>query len=201
MTAVIAQSANARADTLNPNPNDPGMVTVIRKGVKELDLGGLFVLSYNKLGNGQPTTRVQTIGGAGFQYFINDNLSAGANVLASYDRLNATTATSGFGGTAFATLHARLGLGAFLRPTLGIGALFGKLDQQNAQGQVVRAAQSVLLVRLAAPIAYFASRRVVLQAGPEIDISLGSTRPDDGSEGTSYASVAGGFGVNVGYVF
>jgi len=42
--------------------------------------------------------------------------------------------------------------------------------------------------------------RVVLQAGPELDISIGRTTPD-GGEGQSFTSVSGGFGVSAGYVF
>ena len=55
-------------------------------------------------------------------------------------------------------------------------------------------------MRLAMPFAYFPGTRVVLQAGPELDISIGRTTPD-GGEGQSFTSVSGGFGVSAGYVF
>ena len=50
------------------------------------------------------------------------------------------------------------------------------------------------------PIAYFTSRRFLLQAGPEINISLGSFKPDSGPS-TSFTTISGGFSVGLGYVF
>ena len=66
---------------------------------------------------------------------------------------------------------------------------------------VVQASQTAALVRLALPFAYFPSRRVVLQAGPELDITLGTVTADGADEGQSFTSVAGGFGVSAGYAF
>ncbi len=197
---ALAAAAPASADDIGGNPNDSGKVTNIRKGVKELDVGGIFVLSYNKSGNGEAQTRMSTLGGAGFQYFINNNISAGANVLFNYDRQSSTTYSTAFGGTVFGSLHVRLGLGAFLRPTLGAGVLVGNLNSEVTPGMVSRASQVAGLVRIAMPFAYFPSRRVVLQAGPEINLSIGNVTPD-GGESQSFTTVAGGFGVNVGYAF
>ena len=197
--SLITLAGTARADTVTADPNDAGKVTAIGKGVKELDLGGIFVLSYTKSGDADAVTRVSTLGGAGFQYFINDNISAGANFLVSYDKVGDASSTA-FGGTAFASAHVRLGLGAFLRPTLGVGALFGTQQLDLGGGMVAEASQTSLLVRLAMPFAYFPSRRVVLQAGPEIDISVGNVTPD-GAESQSFTNIAGGFGVGIGYAF
>jgi hypothetical protein len=197
--SLVTLAGVAHADTVTADPNDAGKVTAIGKGVKELDLGGIFVLSYAKSGDADAVTRISTLGGAGFQYFINANISAGANFLFNYDKVGDASSTA-FGGTAFASAHVRLGLGAFLRPTLGVGALFGTQQLDLGGGMVAEASQTSLLVRLAMPFAYFPSKRVVLQAGPEINISVGNVTPD-GGEAQSFTTIAGGFGVGIGYAF
>jgi hypothetical protein len=200
LVALLLASVPAAADTLGANPNDPGSVTFITKGVKEIDLGGVFVLSYAKAGEGEGQTRISTLGGVGFQYFLKDNLSVGAQFLASYDQASANTSSTAFGGAAFASLHIRLGLGAFLRPTLGLGALFGTQQTESTPGQVASANQIGALVRIGMPFAYFPSARIVLQAGPELDISVGNVTPE-GGDAVSFTNVTGGFGVSAGYAF
>ncbi len=200
LTLLALLATPAAADTLGANPQDHGRVTEIQKGVKEIDLGGIFVLSHSKAGDAEGTTRISTLGGIGFQFFINRNLSAGGTFLASYDRQSADVYSTAFGGAAFASLHVRLGLGAFLRPTLGVGALFGTQKTTITAGQLMTANQVSGLIRIGLPFAYFPGTRVVLQAGPEVDISIGRVTPD-GGEGQSFTNVSGGFGVNAGYVF
>jgi hypothetical protein len=201
IAAVVAVAPSlAAADDIGADPNDSGKVTAIRKGVKEIDLGGIFVLSYNKSGDTATNTRVSTLGGIGFQYFINKNASVGATALFNYDRVDASSYSTAFGGMVFSSLHARLGLGAFLRPTIGLGFLTGSLNSEITPGMLATASQVAFLVRVAMPFAYFPSPRVVLQAGPEINIQIGSATPDGGM-GQSFTTVAGGFGVNAGYAF
>ncbi|MBA3460686.1 MAG: hypothetical protein H0T46_12030 [Deltaproteobacteria bacterium] len=197
---ALSVATPAAADAIGAEPADHGSVTHIRKGVKEIDLGGIFVLSHDKAGDGEGTTQISSLGGLSFQYFISDNFSAGAMVLASYERVSATTHSSGFGGMAFGSLHVRLGLGAFLRPTLGAGMIVGSTSTEITPGMQVVSSRIAGLVRLALPFAYFPSRRIVLQAGPELDVEVGSVTPD-GGEGQSFTSVTGGFGVSAGYVF
>lgn len=197
---LCSLTGTAPADTISADPNDAGRVTSLRKGVKELDLGGLFVMTHTKTGDAEGTTRVSSLGGLSFQYFINDNLSAGVAALVSYDRLSATSYATGFGGMAFAALHVRLGLGAFLRPMLGGGVLVGKLNTELSPGMTSNASQVSGLVRLGLPFAYFPSRRVVLQAGPELDVMIGKTSPDVGAS-VSFTTISAGFGVSAGYVF
>jgi hypothetical protein len=200
LLAACLSAPLAAADTLGAEPNDYGKITHITKGVKEIDLGGIFVLSHSKTGDAEGTTRVSSLTGLGFQYFINDNFSAGATALFGYDRLSSNTYSTGFGGMAFASLHVRLGLGAFLRPLIGAGVLVGNLSTEIAPGMTTSASQVSGLVRIGIPFAYFPSRRIVLQAGPELDISVGSTSPDVG-DSQSFVSVTGGFGVSAGYAF
>ncbi len=197
---LLGFAGNAHADEVAANPNDPGKVTSIGKGVKEIDLGGIFVLTVDKVGD-QSTTKLSTLGGLGFQYFINANVSAGATALMSYDKVGDATSALSFGGVAFASLHVRLGLGAFFRPTLGLGALFGTREVDAGGGMVAELSQVAFLTRIGLPFAYFPSKRVVLQAGPEINVSIGSFKADGSDESTSFTTVAGGFAVGVGYVF
>ena len=93
-----------------------------------------------------------------------------------------------FGGIAFASLHVRLGLGAFFRPTLGLGALFGTPEVDAGGGMVAELSQVAFLTR-------------IVLAGPEINVSIGSFKADGSDESTSFTTVAGGFAVGVGYVF
>ncbi|MBA3396683.1 MAG: hypothetical protein H0T89_28890 [Deltaproteobacteria bacterium] len=197
-TSTLALST-AVADEVTAEPTDPGRVTAIGKGVKEIDLGGIFVLSVDKVGE-ESNTKLSTLMGAGFQYFINNNVSLGATALFSYDKAGADTQSTGFGGVLFGSFHVRLGLGAFFRPTLGLGGLFGNREIGSG-GTVAKLTQTAFLTRIGLPFAYFPSRRVVLQAGPEINVSVGSFKADGSDEGTSFTTVAGGFAVGVGYVF
>lgn len=198
--ALLFIPSVALADTVGANPQDHGKVTAIQKGVKEIDVGGIFVLSHSKAGDAEGSTRISTLGGVGFQYFLKDNVSAGATFLASYDKQSPTTYSTAFGGAIFGSFHVRLGLGAFLRPTLGGGVLVGTQKTEVTPGTLMSASQVSGLIRLAIPFAYFPGTRFVLQAGPEVDISVGRVTPD-GGEGQSFTSISGGFGVNAGYVF
>ena len=197
---LVASASTARADEVAANPNDAGKVTSVGKGVKELDLGGIFVLTVDKVDDNS-TTKLSTLGGIGFQYFFNANVSAGATGLFAYDKVGETASATSFGGVVFGSLHVRLGLGAFFRPTLGLGALFGTREIDVGGGTVTELTQTAFLARIGLPFAYFPSKRVVLQAGPEINVSLGSFKADGATDSTSFTTVAGGFAVGVGYVF
>lgn len=196
---VLAASAPAHADDVGP-ATDAGSVTNIRKGVKELDLCGTFLFSSTRSGDADAVSRVSSLGGPSFQYFINNNVSVGANALFSYDQVGDASSTA-FGGTAFGSLHIRLGLGAFLRPTLGVGALVGTSQVDLGGGMVAEADQASLLIRAALPFAYFPSKRVVLLAGPELNVSVGSVTPKAGGDSQSFTNIASGFGVGIGYAF
>lgn len=201
---VVATLAlpTAAADTVGADPNDPGKVTAIGKGVKEIDVGGIFVLSVDKVGDADAVTKMSTLVGPGFQYYFNPNVSVGATALFNYEKVGDDSVLA-LGGLVHGSLHVRLGLGAFFRPTLGLGALFGTREVANAAtpGTVLELSQTAFLARVAFPIAYFTSRRFLLQAGPEIDISLGSFKADGSEESTSFTTIAGGFSVGFGYVF
>lgn len=199
IVTFLSLTGTAYADDVGP-ANDAGSVTNIRKGTKELDLGGTFLFSSTKAGDGDAVTRVSSLGGGSFQYFINNNVSAGANLLFSYDKVGDTSSTA-FGGTVFGSLHLRLGLGAFLRPTFGVGALVGSSQADLGGGAVLEADQTALLVRVALPFAYFPTKRIVLQAGPELNVSIGNVTPKAGGDSQSFTNISSGFGVGIGYAF
>jgi len=199
--SLAIATTSAVADTAGADPNDPGKITAIAKGVKEIDLGGIFVLNTNKVGDGDSVTNISTLLGPSFQYYFNANVSVGGTVLFNFEKAG-DDSVLGFGGLLHASFHMRLGLGAFFRPTAGVGALFGTRDIADPAmpGTVSKLSQSAFLTRISFPIAYFTSRRFLLQAGPEINISLGSFKPDSGPS-TSFTTISGGFSVGLGYVF
>jgi len=196
---LLAFTSAARADEVGANPNDPGRVTAIQKGVSEIDLGALGVFTYDKQGD-VSNTRLSMLLGLGYQYFVNNNISIGGQFLFDYDRVSSDVSATTFGGALFASAHVRLGLGAFLRPTLALGALFGNREQDAGAGMITEVKQTAFLTRIMFPFAYFPSKRVVLQAGPEIDMTFGSFKPDAG-DSISFTSIAGGFSVGFGYAF
>ncbi|MCX5747663.1 MAG: hypothetical protein NT062_34800 [Proteobacteria bacterium] len=197
----VATSGLALADDISADPNDAGKVTAIHKGVSEIDLGGIFVLNYDKAGD-TSNTRFATLASVGYQYFVNTNLSVGGNALVNYDRQSSAVSGTAFGGSLFGTLHVRLGFGAFFRPTLALGALVGSQQVDTGLGGlVVKSSTTAFLTRIAIPFAYFAGRRVVIQAGPEFDISLSNVKRAGGGYSQSYTSVTGGFSVGAGYTF
>lgn len=200
LLAAILPST-ALADEITAQPNDPGKVTSIRKGVFEADVGGIFVISHDRRGaDTEGDTRVATTGSIGGQFFIANNVSIGAAFLAHYDKISAASYSQGLGGLVFATLHLRLGFGAFVRPTIGGGVIKGDLNTEVAPGMVVRADEIAGRVRVAIPFAYFPGKRVVIQAGPELNVTIGNSTPE-GGEPEAFTTIAGGFGVGAGYTF
>jgi hypothetical protein len=199
LVLLVLAPALARADTVYNDPGDPGKVTHIRKGVWELDTGALGVLSVDKLGD-MSVTRFSTDFSAQVHYFVRDNISIGGEALFDFDDSGDGTSATTFGGALDAAVHLRLGLGAFFRPGIAIGALFGHRDIPMGTGTVDQASQVGFITRLAMPIAYFASPRFLLQAGPQINITVGSFTPTGGGA-QSFTRIAGGFAVGFGYVF
>ena len=196
---ILLLARAASADTISSDPNDAGKVTHIRKGVWELDTGALGVLSVDKQGD-MSVTRFSTDFSGQLHYFINDNFSVGAEALFDFDDSGDGVSATTFGGALDAAIHLRLGLGAFFRPGIAVGALFGHRNIPMGAGSVEQASQVGFITRLQLPIAYFASSRFLLQAGPQVNITVGSFTPN-GGEAQTFTRIAGGFAVGFGYVF
>ncbi|HUJ59992.1 MAG TPA: hypothetical protein VLX92_15915 [Kofleriaceae bacterium] len=196
---VLAAPALARADELTANRSDYDKVTRIQRGVWELDLGALGVLTSDHEGDAT-VTRLSTDVSAGVHYFIHDNVSVGVEALMDYADTGDGNSATTFGGAVDATLHLRLGLGAFFRPGVALGVLFGNRDTTMTDGTIAQASELGFVAHLRLPIAYFASRKFLLQAGPQIDFTVGSYTPTGGTS-TSFTRIAGGFAVGFGYTF
>lgn len=195
--ALALAPAAATADDLGPDGNDSGKVTRIRAGVWEADVGALAVLAFDKDGDDQ-TTRLSGDLSVSVQRFVRDNLSVGAAFLFNYVN-DAESSAIQLGGALLGTVHWRLGQGAFLRPQLALGVLGSQreipmADQPNLVEEVPQVA-GVARIRLA--LAYFASRNWVLEAGPQINATVGTYQPS-GADRHTYAQVAGGFSIGVG---
>lgn len=196
--AALAPSA-ARADSLDANPSDPGHVTSIRKGVWEVDLGALGVLSSDHQGDAT-VTRLSTDASVTVSRFFRDNLSIGVVGMADFDTAGSNTDAMLYGAGLVGTLHLRLGMGAFFRPGLAMGGLFGTRHTPLTAGTVEQVTEVGAIVRLQLPLAYFLSKRLVLQAGPQLNVTAGSYTPMN-KDAQSFTRVAGGFAVGAGYAF
>jgi len=197
---VTFLATTAHADELLGNQDERGRITHIGRGVWELDLGALGVLTQDHEGD-TSVMRLSSDLSAGVQYFVHDNVSVGAEVLFDYDSAGSGNVARTFGGAVDATLHFRLGLGAFFRPGIALGILAGTRDLPTAaDGTVMQANQIGFVTHVRLPIAYFASNRLLLQAGPQLDLEVGSYTPN-GGDSQSFSRIAGGFAVGGGYAF
>ncbi|MEJ7601027.1 MAG: hypothetical protein WKG01_24200 [Kofleriaceae bacterium] len=201
LLAVVASLVPnlAHADDIGADPNDPGRVTRVRKGVWEFDLGALGVMSVDKQGDNS-ITRISTDASIAIHRFLRDNLSVGAAAIVNYDSSGGGNTAITVGGAGIATFHFRLGLGAFLRPQISLGALFGKREIPLDMTTVEEADQVAFIARIGLPIAYFTSKRFLLHAGPQLHITAGTYTPT-GGESQTFTRISGGFGVGLGYVF
>ncbi|HEY0250376.1 MAG TPA: hypothetical protein VGC41_02575, partial [Kofleriaceae bacterium] len=159
-------TSTAFADQLVGNRDEAGRITHIGRGVWEIDLGALGVLTQDHEGDAS-VMRLSSDLAAGLQYYVRDNLSVGVEALFDYDDTGGGNVARTFGGAIDATLHFRLGLGAFFRPGIAVGVLGGTRDLPGTtDGVVMQASQIGFITHVRLPIAYFASARVLLQAGP-----------------------------------
>ena len=188
----------AAADSLSARDDD-GRITSIDQGVFEIDLGGLAVLTSDRDEN-QSVTRVSTDMSATLQYYVLDNVSVGGALLVDYENNGGGESATTFGGAVQAAVHLRLGHGAFFRPGLGLGALFGTRRVPIDATTLEVASQAGVVARLQLPIAYFATGRLLLQAGPQLNFGIGTITPKTGMS-TSFTRTAGGFAVGIGYAF
>jgi hypothetical protein len=198
---VALLASVAHADTLGPQPTDAGKVTAIRRGVWEIDLDSLGVLTVDRAGDAGSATQLAMTSSAGVHYFVADNISVGVQALASYAQVTGTGSDLMLGGAVDAGLHLRLGLGAFLRPRLALGVLTGRRELPGSGSTRTTVDQLGGIARLGMPVAYFVGRRVVLQAGPELVMTLGSFEEGMSEKRTSFVRVAGGFALGIGYAF
>ena len=200
LALVLFTATRVRADELLGDHDDRGRITKIGRGVWEIDLGALGVLTSDKQG-ASSVMRLSSDLVAGVQRFVADNISVGGEILFDYDSAGAGNVARTFGGAVDATLHLRLGLGAFFRPGIAVGVLAGTRDLPAAtDGTIMQASQVSFVTHVRLPIAYFASKRLLLQAGPQLDLEVGNYTPTGGTS-QAFSRIAGGFAVGGGYAF
>ena len=189
----------SRADDLDANPDDPGRITAIHRGVWELDVGALGILASDHQGDAT-VTRLSVDTSLTLSRFIKNNVSIGVAGLFDYDSSGGGNHAAQLGGALQATVHFRLGLGAFFRPGIAVGGLYGTRDTSIGPGMLEAATQLGVITRLQFPLAYFASKRVVLQAGPQLNFTAGRYTPTGGTS-HGFTRIAGGFAIGAGYAF
>ena len=178
---------------------DDHAFTSIDRGVWQIDLGAIGVFSSDSA-SGMSATRLSTDLTAALSYYVVNNVSVGVQGLLAYDDAGDGATALTYGGAVAAAVSLRLGLGAFFRPGIALGGLFGHRDLPIAGGTFQSAAQTSFIARLQLPIVFFASTRILLEAGPELDVTIGSYGLPDGTS-QSFSRTAGGFAVGVGYIF
>jgi hypothetical protein len=193
---VILLAGPARADDLY---GDHRGINRVRKGVWELDVGSLFAFVNDSQGDSS-VFRLVTDVNATVGYFIRDNLSITATGLLGYSTTGDDNSAITYGGALGGVAHLRLGHGAFFRPGLALGVLVGKREIPIGGNTVMEASQLGFTGRLKLPIAYFISRNLHLEGGPQFNVTAGRFTPD-GADAVTFTTVDGGFSVGAGYSF
>jgi len=186
----------ARADDLY---GDERGINRVKRGVWEIDLGSLFAFANDRQGDASVFRLVTDVNGS-VNYFIKDNISVGVTGLLAYNNNGDNNSAITYGGALNATAHLRLGHGAFFRPGLALGALFGKREIPVGGNVVMEATQIGFNARIRLPIAYFISRNLHLEGGPQFNLTVGNFTPD-GADAVSFTTLDGGFSVGFGYSF
>jgi hypothetical protein len=197
VAAVTLLASTASAGSLGPDEG-PG-ITDLERGVFELDVGALAVFAHESQGD-VSSTQLSTAFSGSVSYFVKRNVSVALTGIFAYDSRGDDNTALTLGGTVGAAVHLRLGQGAFFRPGVAVGALLGNRELPVGAMTVEEASQTVFLTRLSLPLAYFIGRRVVLQAGPQLDVQLGSYEPTAG-DAQSFTRLNGGFAIAAGYAF
>jgi hypothetical protein len=193
---LVSVSAPAIADDLY---GDERGINRVKKGVWELDLGSLFAFANDKQGDSS-VFRLVTDVNASINYFLKDNISIGVTGLLAYNNNGDNNSAITYGGAVTGIAHLRLGHGAFFRPGLSVGGLAGKREIPISPTSVMEATQVAFTARVKLPIAYFISRNLHLEGGPQFNLTAGQFTPD-GSDAVSFTTIDGGFSVGFGYSF
>ena len=196
LTIVLFASGTAAAEDLY---GDERGINRVKKGVWEIDLGSLFAFANDRQGD-ESVFRLVTDANISVNYFLLDNISLGVTGLLAYQNNGGDNSAIMYGGALGATAHLRLGHGAFFRPGLAIGALFGKREIPVGGTTVMEATQVGFHARLKFPIAYFISRNLHLEGGPQFNLTAGTFTPE-GADSVGFTTIDGGFSVGVGYAF
>ena len=194
--SLIALAPSAAADELYGEQRG---INRVRKGVWEIGVASLFAFANDSQGD-TSVFRLVTDANATVSYFFRDNLSVGATGIFGYATTGDDNSAITYGGALGATAHLRLGHGAFFRPGLALGVLLGKREIPVGGSTVMEATQVGFNARVRLPIAYFISRNLHLEGGPQFNFTAGNYSPE-GMDAVSFTTLDGGFSVGVGYSF
>lgn len=193
---LLGSTSVTRADDLY---GDERGINRVMKGVWEIDLGSLFAFANDKQGD-ESVFRLVTDVNASVNYFLKDNISVGVTALLAYNNNGDNNSAITYGGALTGIAHLRLGHGAFFRPGLSLGVIGGKREIPTGATTVMEAPQVAFTARVKLPIAYFISRNLHLEGGPQFNLTAGRFTPD-GSDAVSFTTIDGGFSVGFGYSF
>jgi hypothetical protein len=197
LVAVLVLSARpAAADELYGEHRG---INRVRKGVFEVSFASLFAFANDTQGDASIFRLVTDLNGT-VSYFFRDNLSVDVTGLLGYQTTGDDNSAITYGGALGGTAHLRLGFGAFFRPGLAAGVLLGNREIPVGGTTVMEASQLGFTARLRLPIAYFISRNLHLEAGPQFNLTVGSYSPE-GADSVSFTTIDGGFSVGAGYSF
>jgi len=166
---LLGSTSVTRADDLY---GDERGINRVMKGVWELDVGSLFAFANDKQGD-QSVFRLVTDANASVNYFLKDNLSVGVTALLAYNNNGDNNSAITYGGALTGIAHLRLGHGAFFRPGLSLGVMAGKRKIPISTTSVMEAPQLAFTARVKLPIAYFISRNLHLEGGPQFNLTAG----------------------------
>ncbi len=202
--SVLLLSSPAQSYELGAGSGSGGVVTSLGKGLKELGFESMYVLHYDKAGESD-SFRGTFIGGGTFRYYMIRNLSLGINANFLYRKVSSgdnSAGDLGFLGTVNVAYNASLGGGLFIRPLLGVGGSFAKRTATVGTQDPARASVFGGAGRVGLGLAFYASRRFKLHAGPEALLHFGKSKPDtEGFDAESFFAIDGAFNVGLTYVF
>ena len=181
-------AARARADGISR----------IDKGTFQLSLDALLISTYEKDEGADSVFRANGDARLGLHYFLADNLALGLHAGLLVRKTGGTSRDLAFTADLSGRWYGRLGLGAFFAPELTLGGIFGDRDITLGGGLESHNSLTGFSAALRLPIAFFVSRVVSLEAGPQIIFSVASAKPDTG-DATSVTALDLGF--NVGFVY
>jgi len=206
-TALSLVPRSASADDLVSGGASHGVVSRIKRGVKEVGVESLFATSYDKVNGGSSALQLTVIGGLGFRYFVADNVALALNGGALFDtsdRSGTHRDVAGY-GTLSAAYYVAVGGGLMLAPTIGAGGFYGGRTE-NGTPDLVHATLAGGLARGGLGLVFYPSSRVNLFARPEAIAFFGKATPEattatPSPTSSSFTRVTGGFTVGANIVF
>ncbi len=209
LCAATALASPTDAYELRPGGNNSGVVSGLGAGLKDLGVESIFVVGYDKVGDADGQLRATVVGSAAFNYFLLKNFSLGLSAGVLYKHASqGDLSGSDLGGiaTVNAAYNVPLGGGLFLRPMLGAGGFYTKRDATVPAldpDDLIRSTVAGGVGRAGLGLAFYASPRFMLRAGPEAVVQFGTNSPAKPEHGDaqSFAGVDAAFSVSMSYVF